>query len=73
MNWQQIEGNWTQVKGHVRKKWGELTDDELDEIAGRRQVLVGKLQERYGKSREAVEEEVDNWFDDLEDRATFDS
>lgn len=67
MNWQQVEGNWKQFKGHAQRKWGELTDDEVDQIQGDREILVGKLQERYGKSREQVEKEVDDWFDSLAD------
>lgn len=69
MNRHEVEGNWKQLKGHAKEKWGELTDDDLDKIEGRREVLVGKLQERYGKAREAVEDEVDDWFDAL-DRKT---
>lgn len=67
MNWEQVEGNWTQLRGHVQKKWGELTDDDLDVIKGDRKILVGKLEERYGKRREALEEQVDEWFDSLKE------
>ncbi len=69
MNRHELAGNWKQIKGHAKRKWGELTDDDLDEIEGRRQVLVGKLQERYGKNREAAEKEVDEWFDSLDEGA----
>lgn len=65
MNWQEIEGNWKQIKGKARKEWGKLTDDDLDRIEGKREELVGALQERYGKSREAVDREVGQWFDSL--------
>lgn len=58
MNWDRIEGNWKQFKGQVKRKWGELTDDELDMIEGDRDVLVGKLQERYGIARDEAEREV---------------
>lgn len=58
MNWDQIEGKWTQVKGQAQQKWGDLTNDELDEIEGKRDVLVGKLQEKYGYAREKAEAEV---------------
>jgi len=70
MNRHRLEGNWKQLKGHVKEKWGDLTDDDLDQIEGRWQVLVGKVQERYGKDRAQAEEEVDDWFDTLEDPAT---
>jgi uncharacterized protein YjbJ (UPF0337 family) len=65
VNWQEIEGNWKQIKGKARKEWGKLTDDDLDRIEGKREELVGALQERYGKSREAVDREVGQWFDSL--------
>ncbi len=47
MNWNQAEGNWKQFKGYVREKWGDLTDDDLDRIAGKREKLVGHIQEKY--------------------------
>ncbi|HXS18839.1 MAG TPA: CsbD family protein [Polyangiaceae bacterium] len=61
MNWDTIEGKWRQIKGEARVKWGKLTDDDLDQIAGKRDVLVGILQERYGRKRDDVERDVDNW------------
>ena len=70
MDRHEIEGNWKQFKGHVQEKWGQLTDDDLDQIEGRREVLVGKLQERYGKAREEASEEVDAFFDSLDDGAS---
>lgn len=70
MNWDQIQGNWKQVKGRVVEKWGKLTDDDIDVVAGRREQLAGKLQERYGIAREEAEKQVaefernatDRWF-----------
>ncbi len=61
MNWDQIEGNWKQVRGKVRAKWGELTDDEIDRIKGERDILIGKIQEKYGLAREDAEREVRDW------------
>jgi uncharacterized protein YjbJ (UPF0337 family) len=61
MNWDQVEGKWKQVKGGVKERWGKLTDDDLDTIAGRRDQLVGKLQERYGITREQAEREIETW------------
>ncbi|MGH9343882.1 MAG: CsbD family protein [Terriglobia bacterium] len=61
MNSDQLEGKWKQVKGSVRQKWGKLTDDDLDVIAGKRDQLVGKLQERYGIAREQAEKQADEW------------
>lgn len=65
MNWDRIQGNWQQFKGKVKVKWGELTDDELDVIEGNRDVLVGKIQERYGLAREQAEKEVAAWEREL--------
>jgi len=58
MNWDQIEGNWKQVKGRVKEKWGQFTDDDLDVLAGKRDQLVGKLQERYGIAKAEAERQV---------------
>jgi uncharacterized protein YjbJ (UPF0337 family) len=62
MNWDTLRGQWTQLKGLIRQQWGKLTDDELDQIRGDREQLIGKLQERYGRSREQTEQEVERWF-----------
>jgi uncharacterized protein YjbJ (UPF0337 family) len=61
MNKDTFEGNWKQLKGKAQQKWGDLTDDELDQIEGRREVLAGKIQEKYGKSREEANREIDEW------------
>jgi len=61
MNWDQIEGKWKQYRGHVKEKWGQLTDDELDVIAGNRDKLVGKLQEKHGLSKEEAERQLEDW------------
>lgn len=65
MNWDQIEGKWKQLKGEVRVRWGELTDDDLDRAAGSREKLEGLIQEKYGKSKEEVRREVDAWLSRL--------
>ena len=62
MNENILEGKWMQLKGSVREKWGDLTDDELDQIAGRRDKLAGKLQERYGYSELEAEREIDDFL-----------
>lgn len=61
MNADILKGKWRQLKGQARQKWGELTDDDLDRISGSREELVGAIQERYGKSRDEAEKEVDTW------------
>jgi uncharacterized protein YjbJ (UPF0337 family) len=65
MNWDQIRANWRQVKGKAQEKWGKLTDDDLDIIEGKREELIAKLQERYGRSREVTQREVDKWTHSL--------
>jgi uncharacterized protein YjbJ (UPF0337 family) len=61
MNADQLEGKWKQLKGSVKEKWGKLTDDDLDLIAGKRDKLIGKLQERYGIRKEEAERQADLW------------
>ncbi|MCM3620040.1 CsbD family protein [Sutcliffiella horikoshii] len=61
MNQTTMKGKWNQMKGDAKKKWGNLTDDDLQQIEGDRDKLVGKIQERYGKSKEEAEREVDGW------------
>ena len=61
MNWDRIEGNWKQLTGKVKVQWGKLTDDDLDVIAGRRDQLAGKLQERYGIAKDEAEKQIDTW------------
>ncbi|HEX9893479.1 MAG TPA: CsbD family protein [Gemmatimonadales bacterium] len=60
MNRDWIEGNWKQVKGKVRERWGKLTDDDLDVIAGRREQLIGRIQELYGTAKTEIERELDD-------------
>jgi uncharacterized protein YjbJ (UPF0337 family) len=60
MNWDQIKGNWTQFRGKAKEKWGKLTDDDLTTIAGKKDQLAGKLQERYGYSKDQAERELDD-------------
>lgn len=61
MNWDIIEGKWKQLKGAAREKWGELTEDEYDQLAGNKDKLAGKLQEKYGWTKEQAEHEVDDF------------
>jgi uncharacterized protein YjbJ (UPF0337 family) len=65
MNWDQIAGNWKQVKGVVRERWGKLTDDDVDVIAGKRDILLGKIQEKHGIAKEEAEKELKAWEDSL--------
>jgi uncharacterized protein YjbJ (UPF0337 family) len=61
MNWDRIEGNWKQFKGQVKEGWGKLTDDDMSVINGKRDQLVGKIQERYGCAKDEAERQVDEW------------
>jgi uncharacterized protein YjbJ (UPF0337 family) len=61
MNWEQAEGKWQQFKDLAQVKWTKLTDNDLQFIAGKRDLLVGKIQERYGIAKEEAEKQVDEW------------
>ncbi|NVK41005.1 MAG: CsbD family protein [Oceanospirillaceae bacterium] len=67
MNWDIVEGNWKQFKGKVKAQWGKLTDDHLDEIAGKRDELAGRIQEAYGVSKDEVEEQIRRFEDQTKD------
>lgn len=58
MNWDTVEGNWKQFKGKVKAQWGNLTDDQLDVIAGKRIELAGKIQETYGITKDEAEKQI---------------
>jgi uncharacterized protein YjbJ (UPF0337 family) len=62
MNWDRIQGNWKQFKGKAQQQWGKLTDDDLDVVEGKREELVGRLQQRYGYARDQAEREIDSWL-----------
>jgi uncharacterized protein YjbJ (UPF0337 family) len=70
MNWDQVEGKWKQYKGKIKQKWGKLTDDDLDVIDGKRQVLVGKIQEHYGIAREVAEKQADEFVKSMQAEET---
>ncbi len=63
MNWDIVKGNWKQVKGKVRQQWGKLTDDDLQQAGGRREELIGKIQERYGIGKDEAEHQVDDFME----------
>jgi uncharacterized protein YjbJ (UPF0337 family) len=58
MNWDVIEGNWTEYKGHVKAQWGKLTNDHLDVIAGKRDQLTGHIQDAYGVTRDEADRQI---------------
>ena len=65
MTWDEIKGNWREYKGRLKEKWGELTDDDLDRIEGKRDQLLGVLQNRYGRTKEKAENELRDFEDNL--------
>ena len=62
MNWEQLEGKWKRYKGIIKEKWGKLTDSDLDVIAGKRDQLIGRIQERYGMTKEQAQREVKDYI-----------
>ena len=62
MNWDQISGTWKEFKGKVRERWGKLTDDDLDVVAGKRDQMIGLLQKRYGYAKEEAEKHLDEFI-----------
>jgi uncharacterized protein YjbJ (UPF0337 family) len=66
MNEDVFEGQWKQVKGRVKQAWGILTDDEIDQIGGKREALLGKLQEKYGYTKMEAQAELDRFMLDME-------
>ncbi|KIG18345.1 hypothetical protein DB30_00630 [Enhygromyxa salina] len=62
MNWTQIEGKWDELRGQARTKWGKLTDQDLEQVKGRRDQLVARLQQRYGEAREWAEQQADDFI-----------
>jgi uncharacterized protein YjbJ (UPF0337 family) len=67
MNWDQIEGKWKQMKGSVKQKWGKLTVDDFVVVAGKQDQLAGKIQERYGITKEEAAKQVREWSATLHD------
>jgi uncharacterized protein YjbJ (UPF0337 family) len=67
MNWDQVEGKWKQMKGEAKARWGKLTDDDLDMVAGQRDKLVGRVQERYGIAKDQAQRQVEDWNKYLRD------
>jgi uncharacterized protein YjbJ (UPF0337 family) len=65
MNWDRVEGSWKQFTGRAKEKWGQLTDDDLAQINGNREQLEGLIQARYGRAKDQVKKEVDDWANNL--------
>jgi uncharacterized protein YjbJ (UPF0337 family) len=63
--WGRIKADWTQFKGHAKAKWGQLTDDEITQIEGQKDQLVGKIQEKYHLAKQDAEKQVEDWVQNL--------
>jgi uncharacterized protein YjbJ (UPF0337 family) len=61
MSWDRIKGNWREYMGKAKQQWGELTDDDLQKVEGRREELAGKIQNRYGIAKDEAERQIDEW------------
>ena len=61
MNWDTIQGDWKQMAGKVKQQWGNLTDDDLAKVTGKREELEGVLQTRYGYTKDQVKKQLDDW------------
>ncbi len=70
MNWNEIQGNWKQMTGSMKQRWGKLTDNDLTFINGKRDVLIGKLQEQYGIAQDEADRQVDEWMRESNVHAT---
>jgi uncharacterized protein YjbJ (UPF0337 family) len=65
MNWDQIKGEWKEAKGKLRAKWGKLTDDDMETIGGKKDVLIGRLQQRYGWKKDEAERSLDDYLKEV--------
>ncbi len=66
MNWEQVEGQWKQLKGTVKSKWAKLTDDDVSLLDGKKDSLLGRIQERYGVAKDEAERQIDEWTSKIE-------
>jgi uncharacterized protein YjbJ (UPF0337 family) len=64
VDWNRVEGSWKQLKGKIKEKWGDLTDDDLDKIAGRRDQFEGLIQQRYGLTKDQARKQIEEWFNE---------
>ena len=65
MDSNRIEGSWEELKGKAKSKWGNLTDNELTQIGGKKDELMGRLQARYGYSKDKAQQEIESWVESL--------
>lgn len=65
MNWDQLQSDWTEMRGPLRHRWGRLTEYDLDEIAGQRDIFIARVQERYSIDREEARQRIEEWLETL--------
>ena len=68
MTWDQMRSHWMQMRGSLRHRWGRLTEDDLDEIAGDRDIFIGRVRERYSVSREEAQQRIEEWMHTLQEQ-----
>ena len=68
MNRDTFKGIWNELKGSVRKQWGKLTDDDVNQVQGDFEQLLGRIQQRYGRTKDEVRKEVDRWLKDRDNQ-----
>lgn len=71
MNQDIINGDWKQLRGHMRAKWGKLTDNDIEQISGKKDVLAGKLQEYYGHAKEIADHEIAEFYREFDPHETM--
>ena len=73
MIWDQVAGQWKELKGHIKERWGRLTDDNVDVAAGKFEQFVGKMQQKYGVAKEEAKKQINAWLKDLSKKTFTDS
>ena len=68
MNWDQIEGKWKEISGSFREKFGQLTNNDVENLGGKKDQMVGTLQQKYGHSKEEAERHLDDWRQSLKEQ-----
>lgn len=68
MTWDLLQNRWTQMRGSLRHRWGRLTEDDLDVIAGHRDIFISRVQERYSISKQEAEQRIEEWLHTLQEQ-----
>lgn len=71
MDWNQLQAAWPRMRGQLRHRWGRLTEDDLDIIAGQREVFIGRVEERYSVGREEARQRIEEWLHTLQEAKTL--